>query len=56
MPKFVVYEIWTRAKVVEAENQTQALEMTEPEPGNSIHEELNFSNWHVVPLLEEDKI
>lgn len=47
MPKFVVYEVWTRCRVVEAPNAAIASSRFEPAiapPG------LNLSNWHVVPV------
>lgn len=45
MPRFVVYEVWTRARVVEAEDFNHAYIVGEPKP----LEGLNLCNWHVVP-------
>lgn len=44
MPKFVVYEVWTRARVVEADDFDHAYTVGEPRPLDG----LNLSNWHVV--------
>lgn len=46
MPKYVVYEIWTRSRVIEAANEAEAYTVGEPEPC----EDLNLSNWHVQSL------
>lgn len=50
MKTFVIYEIWTRSKVVKAVDRDAALEENEPQPV----EGLNLSNWHVdeVPSVE----
>jgi len=51
--KFVIYEIWTRASVVEAESFDEAL--SDAKPTTDI-DNLTLSNWHVIPVLEtEDK-
>jgi hypothetical protein len=47
--KFVVYEVWTRAKVVEAASEEQALLDNEPSPGAG----LNLANWHAVAVPEQ---
>lgn len=46
MPKFVVYEIWTRSRVVEAKNESDAYDKGEPLPEVG----LSLSNWHVHPV------
>lgn len=47
MNKYVVYEIWTRARIVEAESQDAAYQVGEPAiEGNG----MSLCNWHVVPL------
>lgn len=49
MPKFVVYEVWTRARVVERETASMAYDPPpEPVPG------MNLCNWHVVAVNPED--
>jgi hypothetical protein len=50
--KFVIYEVWTRASIVEAEDMTEALKKSQPGP----REGLGLSNWHAVPLLEPMKL
>lgn len=45
MPKFTVYEVWTRSRVVEAETEHDALNNNEPEP----IEGMSLSNWHAQP-------
>jgi hypothetical protein len=44
--KYVVYEIWTRATIVDATDEHDAYSKGEPEP----REDLNLANWHVVPI------
>ena len=46
--KFVVYEIWTRARLVEAEATEihGVYEQTAPAPVEGMH----LCNWHVVPI------
>jgi len=44
--KFVVYEVWTRARIIEADNQHEAYDVGEPTP----HADLSLCNWHVVPI------
>jgi len=52
--KFVVYEVWTRSRVIEAPDAHSAYELGEPVP----EADLSLCNWHVVPAdgsrLEED--
>lgn len=53
MPKFVVYEVWTKARVVEAETASMAYQ---PPPDPKPHDEygMNLCNWHVVAVNPED--
>lgn len=44
--KFMVYEVWTTALVVEADNEAQALLDHLPIP----REGLNLCNWHAVEI------
>lgn len=44
--KFVIYEVWTRSRVVEAESHDAALEKNEPEP----IEGMSLCNWHAVTV------
>jgi hypothetical protein len=43
---FVVYEVWTRHKVVQAESESEALEAAEPKPITG----MSLSNWHAVEV------
>jgi hypothetical protein len=52
MPKFVVYEIWSRARVVEAENETEAYKVGEPDAPQAASG-WNCGNWHVVPVHDD---
>ena len=47
MAKFVVYEIWTTARVIEATDEDDAMAKGEPKgaPAN-----MDLCNWHVVPM------
>ena len=47
MPKFVVYEVWTRSRVVNAKNMSDALRRYPPKPikmGDG--KNLSLCNWH----------
>jgi len=46
MRKWVVYEVWSRARVVEAETYEDALSKHDPE---AIPKGFNLGNWHAVP-------
>ncbi len=46
MKKFFVYEVWTRAKVVEAADVQDAYNRAEPEP----IEGMMLCNWHAVDI------
>ena len=48
--KFVIYEVWTRAVITEADTMDEALEAHEM--SNDISE-LTLSNWHAVAVEEE---
>jgi hypothetical protein len=48
MPKFVVYEVWTSAKVIEAETMEDAYLEGRPEPKL----DLNLCNWHIVEIKD----
>lgn len=50
--KFVVYEVWSKARVVEAESLAEALEQNEPSIDPARLCGLNLGNWHAVPVLE----
>jgi hypothetical protein len=47
MAKFVVYEVWTRARIVEAVNHRDAYKVGEPQP---VQGGFNLCNWHVVAV------
>lgn len=49
MPKFVVYEVWTRALVIEADSASMALQNHDAEPVHG----MNLCNWHAVPCDAE---
>lgn len=46
MATFVIYEVWTRAEVVEAEDSEAALEAYEPSG-----DRLSLANWHAVEVV-----
>ena len=46
MPKFVVYEIWTKSRIVEAATIGQAYDKGEPKARKG----LNLSNWHIQKI------
>lgn len=46
MPKFVIYEVWTDARVIEADSYEDALIKGEPEA----REDLTLSNWHAKAI------
>lgn len=48
MPKFAIYEIWTREWVVDAHNLNAAHNMVNPSSTN--REDLAFSNCHIIPF------
>lgn len=52
MPKYVVYEVWTAHKIIEAKDDKEAYEKGDPTPRPE-SPELNLSNWHIVKLPEE---
>lgn len=45
--RYVVYEVWTKARVVEAHDEHDAYTKGEPEPQGK---GWNLCNWHVVPV------
>ena len=44
MPKFAVYEVWTKSRYVEAANIRDAYKKGEPKP----LEGFSLCNWHVI--------
>jgi hypothetical protein len=42
--KFVVYEVWTRNMIIEADDAEEALAKAEPAP----RDDMMLCNWHVV--------
>jgi hypothetical protein len=57
--KFVVYEIWSRSRVVEAESESAAYDVADPH-GNGYDDKgtmqalgLNMGNWHAVRVADE---
>lgn len=51
MPRmYVVYEVWTTARLVEATDETDAYQKGEPPP----REGMNLCNWHVVSLASQE--
>ena len=48
MPKYVVYEVWTRSQIIEAETEDKAYDISAPKPVKG----MNLSNWHVVKVEE----
>ena len=54
MAKFVIYEVWTCHRVVEAESEEAAYDLG-PDLASRAkdNQELNLANWHVVPVADE---
>ncbi len=51
MPKYVVYEVWTTARVITARDIHHAYLIAEPKvPKDST---VNLCNWHIVPVTKE---
>jgi hypothetical protein len=49
---YVVYEVWTTARLIEAEDAEDAYNKGEPPKRVG----LNLCNWHVVPLPAVDAL
>lgn len=48
--RFVVYEVWTKATIVEAADESEAYKLSQPtlpDPNT-----LSLSNWHAVEITE----
>ncbi len=54
MARFVVYEIWTRARVISAPDRHTAYQESEPDPGLCKFG-LHLANWHAVPIEGADE-
>lgn len=55
MPKFVVYEVWAKHKIIEAKTISEAYDIGAPEPSKDQDiDDLNLCNWHVVPIENKD--
>ncbi len=48
MPRFVVYEVWTRHRIVEARSIEEAYEQDMP----PVPLGMNLCNWHAVEIPE----
>lgn len=57
MPKFVLYEVYSRARVVEADSIETAYSDCGPDC-KELHQGfgLNLGNWHVVPVADETPV
>jgi hypothetical protein len=44
--KFVVYEVWTTARIIEATDHLDAYRKGQP----PVREGLNLCNWHIVAI------
>jgi hypothetical protein len=53
MAKFVVYEVWSRARVVESESFDTVYSEAEPDPQMYDRFGLSLGNWHAV-LVHDD--
>lgn len=53
MPRYVVYEVWTKSRIIEAANVHEAYEVGAPEPQGV--KDFNLCNWHVVNIEEESE-
>lgn len=49
--KFVIYEVWTRSKIVSARNYATALAENDPVPPA---DDLDLCNWHAVEIPQEN--
>lgn len=49
--KYIIYEIWTRSRIVEADSVEDALIKGEPMP--MPNSDLSLSNWHVGGRAED---
>jgi hypothetical protein len=47
--KYVIYEVWTTARVVDAESERGVYQTSEPKPCKG----WSLCNWHAVPIDEE---
>lgn len=45
MKTYVVYEIWTRSRVIKAKNDRAAYDKGAPKPRRD--KTLNLANWHI---------
>lgn len=52
MKRFVVYEIWTRSKIVEARSEGEALEKHVP-IADGLPSEFSLSNWHAHEIVAQ---
>lgn len=54
--RYVVYEIWTRSRIIEANNEKEAFNIGLPEASKKQPVDgLSLSNWHLQPVSDEDK-
>lgn len=51
--RFVVYEVWTRSRIVEAPSEAEAYDKYAPQPPIT---DLSLCNWHVVPIDKPSKL
>ena len=53
--KYVIYEVWTRHRIVEADSRADALDKNEPA---EITDGVGFSlsNWHAVPVEDDEPL
>ncbi len=47
---FVVYEVWTRSRLVRAADADHAYEVGDPTVNDDMPNELELCNWHVVQV------
>jgi hypothetical protein len=50
VPKFVVYEVWTRSRVITADDLEDAMLKGEPKPVLG----MTLSNWHAVDVDKQE--
>ena len=48
--KFIMFEVWTKWQHIEADSLEDAYRKHDPSARPS--ENLNLSNWHIVPVVE----
>lgn len=56
MPKFVIYEIWSRSRVVESASAKTVYQENDPDPKLTAQHGLNLGNWHAVRVGDDTPV